>query len=435
MPIPFLVPIAIAAASTAAATTGVVSGAKAIKKNKDAKVVNENAQEIYQRAEAQVDVARKKSQKCLEDLGQQKLNVLNGSITHFLSVFEKIHSVRLKESTGINELQKLHLDKQDIAEMQKMSLMASSVLGGLVGGTGAGALAAFGAYGATMTFATASTGTAIASLSGVAATNATLAFLGGGALAAGGGGMALGSAVLGGALAGPAIAVLGIVMNASASKNLDNAYSNAAKAKEFAEGCKTIETLCNAISARAGLFTSLVSKLDIIFNRMIEQLETVVQTYGTDYSEYPEDAQSMVAMTLSVAGAIKKVLDTPILDEDGNVTVQSLNVHNEVSEFTKANNDGSSVSARELFDSLPAVKRYTTDVETSGVIKELERRSASDALLLQIQGKVLEGNLRVGSYCKLNGQEGVYKLIKIGQKDDLTECFVGQITKFTLKKL
>lgn len=435
MPIPFLVPIAIAAASTAAATTGVVSGAKAIKKNKDAKVVNENAQEIYQRAEAQVDVARKKSQKCLEDLGQQKLNVLNGSITHFLSVFEKIHSVRLKESTGINELQKLHLDKQDIAEMQKMSLMASSVLGGLVGGTGAGALAAFGAYGATMTFATASTGTAIASLSGAAATNATLAFLGGGALAAGGGGMALGSAVLGGAIAGPAIAVLGIVMNASASKNLDNAYSNAAKAKEFAEGCKTIETLCNAISARASLFSTLVSKLDIIFNRMIEQLETVVQTYGTDYSEYPEDAQAMVAMTLSVAGAIKKVLDTPILDEDGNVTVQSLNVHNEVSEFTKANNDGSSVSARELFDSLPAVKRYTTDVETSGVIKELERRSASDALLLQIQGKVLEGNLRVGSYCKLNGQEGVYKLIKIGQKDDLTECFVGQITKFTLKKL
>ena len=333
MPIPFLVPIAIAAASTAAATTGVVSGAKAIKKNKDAKIVNENAQDTCQRAETQVDQARKKSQKSLEDLGQRKLNILNGSITHFLTVFEKIHSIHLKESTGINELKKLHLDKQDIEEMQKMSMMASSVLGGLVGGAGAGALAAFGAYGATMTFATASTGTAIASLSGAAATNATLAFLGGGALAAGGGGMALGSAVLGGALAGPAIAVLGIVMNASASKNLDNAYSNAAKAKEFAEGCKTIETLCNAISARTILFSSLVSKLDIVFQRMIEQLETVVKTYGTDYSEYPEDAQSVVAMTLSIAGAIKKVLDTPILNEDGNVTVESLNVHNEVREF------------------------------------------------------------------------------------------------------
>jgi len=46
--------------------------------------------------------------------------------------------------------------------------------------------------------ATASTGTAIASLSGIAATNATLAALGGGTLAAGGGGVAAGTVVLAG---------------------------------------------------------------------------------------------------------------------------------------------------------------------------------------------------------------------------------------------
>lgn len=51
------------------------------------------------------------------------------------------------------------------------------------------------------TFGTASTGTAISTLFGAAATNATLAWLGGGALAAGGGGTAAGSALL--ALAGP----------------------------------------------------------------------------------------------------------------------------------------------------------------------------------------------------------------------------------------
>ena len=325
-----------------------------------------------------------------------------------------------------------------MTEMQKMSLMASSVLGGLVGGTGAGALAAFGAYGATMTFATASTGTAIASLSGAAATNATLAFLGGGALAAGGGGMALGSAVLGGALAGPAIAVLGIVMNASASKNLDNAYSNAAKAKEFAEGCKTIESLCNAISARASLFSTLVSKLDIILNRMIEQLEDIVETYGTDYSEYPEDAQSLVAMTMSVAGAIKKVLDTPILDEDGNVTVQSLNAHNEVAEFAKINlenKDDAFISARELFNSMPAVKHHTSEEEISGVIKELVRHSTPDALRIQIEGTLLEGRLTVGAYCKLDGQEQVYQVMTMGFAGNLTEFDAGRSTRFTLKKI
>ena len=46
------------------------------------------------------------------------------------------------------------------------------------------------------TFGTASTGTAISALSGAAATKAALAWLGGGALSSGGGGMAAGSAFL-----------------------------------------------------------------------------------------------------------------------------------------------------------------------------------------------------------------------------------------------
>ncbi|MOA59596.1 hypothetical protein D3C78_1842590 [compost metagenome] len=51
----------------------------------------------------------------------------------------------------------------------------------------------------------ASTGAAIAGLSGVAATNATLAWFGGGALAAGGAGMAGGAVVLGGLFAIPLV--------------------------------------------------------------------------------------------------------------------------------------------------------------------------------------------------------------------------------------
>ena len=51
-------------------------------------------------------------------------------------------------------------------------------------------------WGIATTFGVASTGTAISTLSGAAATNAALAWLGGGALAAGGGGMAAGEAFL-----------------------------------------------------------------------------------------------------------------------------------------------------------------------------------------------------------------------------------------------
>ena len=327
MPIPFLVPGAIAAASAAAAAVGIGSGAKAIKKNKQAKSINAEAQSTFDKAKTATERARNKSNKSLEKLGKTKLNVLDQSMNHFVEVFDQIHNVKLKDSVGLDELSKFHLDKQGLIEIRELGSMATSVIGGLVGGAGAGALTAFGAYGATMTFA---------SLSGVAATNATLAFLGGGALAAGGGGMALGSTILGGAVAGPAIAILGVVMNASASKNLDNAYSNKYKAEEAAESLKVVRTLCNGISKRSDMFTSLISKLDEILVELTAQLEEIVNTRGTNFARFNETERGIVAMSMSVAGAIKKVLDTPILTEAGELTEESKVVHAEMEKYIES---------------------------------------------------------------------------------------------------
>jgi len=93
----------------------------------------------------------------------------------------------------------------DLNSANRMAIAGAtgSALGALAG---AGTLAAISAWG------TASTGTAIASLSGAAATNASLAFLGGGSIAAGGGGVALGSAILTGGVVVVAIAGTAAVM-------------------------------------------------------------------------------------------------------------------------------------------------------------------------------------------------------------------------------
>ena len=330
------VPVLILGAAGIAALTGLGSGASALCKNEKAKDISMVAQATYDHAKGKAERAREKSSKCLEELGQLKLTVLDQSINRFIAAFEKIHNIELSDSTGLNELKKFRLDKQSTLEMRELGTMATSIIGGLVGGVGAGALAAFGAYGATMTFAAASTGTAIATLSGAAATNATLAFLGGGALAAGGGGMALGSAVLGGAVAGPAIAILGIVMNASASKNLDNAYTNKWNAEELAEGLNVVTTLCNGISGRAMMFTSLLGKLDLILANLTVELERINNTTGSDYRNYSGYEQNVVAMALSVAGAIKRVLDTPILNKDGSLSDTSASTREEIKGFLKS---------------------------------------------------------------------------------------------------
>ena len=89
---------------------------------------------------------------------------------------------------------------QDLKIANRQMIIGSAAVG-------AGFLFTTGTMAALATWGTASTGTAIATLSGAAATNASLALLGGGTIAMGGGGVVLGTAVLTGGTIVVAIAV------------------------------------------------------------------------------------------------------------------------------------------------------------------------------------------------------------------------------------
>ena len=320
MPLPFIIGAGIGIAT---GVTGIVKGVKAVMNNKEAKRVNQNAEDLIAEAKENVETARKYSSGSLEVLGRKKIFTLDNNMERFIKVFKKIKNIDVQESIGLDELTKFRIDSQAFTELREMSGYASSIASGVATGAIGGALAAFGAYSGTMTFAAASTGTAIASLSGAAATNATLAFLGGGSLAAGGLGMAGGMAVLGGLVAGPALAIMGFVIGAKASKNLDNAYSNLAEARKIAEELDTAAFLCNSIRRRSYMFHRLLVRLDILFLRLNYELEQIVKKRGRNYRKYATEQKHTVAQICSVAGAIKAVLDTPILTEDGCLTPQS----------------------------------------------------------------------------------------------------------------
>ena len=201
MPLPLLF-IGIAAA------TGGVGVGKTIKAGVDtynANDINKKANQIVEESTNYLNNQRMACGDSLKQLGAEKVFILNNNMTSFLDTFTKIKNVDFRETEGLLELSKLKIEEKDFVELKQLVNFAVSIAGGGVAGTAGGALAAFGAYGAAQALACASTGTAIASLSGAAATNATLAFFGGGSLAAGGLGMAGGTAVLGGLVAGPAL--------------------------------------------------------------------------------------------------------------------------------------------------------------------------------------------------------------------------------------
>lgn len=110
---------------------------------------------------------------------------------------------------------------------------AGAALGAGLGGLGAGGIGAMGLFTAVGTFGTASTGAAIGALHGIAATNATLAALGGGALAAGGYGIAGGIAVLGGTVALPAVLAAGAVYAVRRQTTQKEASAKVADAERF----------------------------------------------------------------------------------------------------------------------------------------------------------------------------------------------------------
>ena len=200
MPLPLLF-IGIAAVTGA---TGVGTTVKAGINQNNAKKLNRNSEERLAQAGERLNVLRKQCGDSLESLGAEKISVINGSLKDFVDTFSNIKNVDFTDSVGLEEIKKFHIDQKSFDDMAEIDgLVKTMTIGAMKGITG-GALTAFGAYSAAASFATASTGTAIGTLSGAAASNATLAFFGGGSLASGGLGMAGGTAIItgGGALIG-----------------------------------------------------------------------------------------------------------------------------------------------------------------------------------------------------------------------------------------
>lgn len=327
MPLP-LIPVAIAMG--ASALFGAGKTAKAVINSKEADKLNDAASYILNNSKESLELAKKQCSNALEYLGYKKLYILNDSVSEFISSFEKLKNVNFQSSVGMDELNKFITDEAKFKEIKEVSILASSIIQGVGGGAVAGAAIAFGAYGAVGAFGAASTGAAIATLNGAVATNATLAFLGGGTIAAGGLGVAGGMAVLGGMVAAPALLVIGLISDSKASAKLDAAKANLAEAQTIAEGLKNMEIMAYAISRRAQMFNRLLIKLDSYLTPLVYEMENIIASKSEDFSKFDENEQETIAKAVSLVKSVKTILDTPIIDDNGGVTEQSLLVAQDI---------------------------------------------------------------------------------------------------------
>lgn len=165
------------------------------------------------------------------------------------------------------------------------------------------------AMGVATTFGVASTGTAISALSGAAATNAALAWIGGGTLAAGGGGVSAGTAFL--ALAGPVgWTIAGVMLTGSLGGSLYASHKNKVEAEKLVTERVNVE--------------NMIRKFEIMINQVIYTIEETMiqmkgvsavekQLVGDDYNLFTSDekmkAGILVNSTLGLVQLINKELD------------------------------------------------------------------------------------------------------------------------------
>ncbi|MDE7256045.1 MAG: hypothetical protein K2N54_07725, partial [Helicobacter sp.] len=246
MPLP-LIPLVAAIGAGAAAIYSGKKGYDAYNDNKEAGKYRDESSELYNAAAQSLNEYQKDVQNLFEELGRMQAKIVHNNLGRYEELVAKLEindNVELQEVLGKESLQSLREIKDSIVNL-------TTTLGGLAASSLAGAMAGFGAFGAAGLFATAGTGTAIASLHGIAATNATLAFFGGGTLAAGGLGIAGGMWVLGGIVAAPALAIFSAVLASDFEKKKEDAKSYYLTIKALSETMEAEALTWKAIGNRA----------------------------------------------------------------------------------------------------------------------------------------------------------------------------------------
>lgn len=326
---------------------------------KEAKEINQRAQYDFETARDRVNEVRELTEKTLETYGRTKLEIYDTSIRSFVSEYDRIKGVELSSIQASDSLSHQVLSSINIRETNFQIIDGVKAL---IAGGGAGAVSGAVTFGAVGLFASASTGTAISALSGAAATNATLAFLGGGSLAAGGGGVALGTAVLGGLVAIPVLLVGGFVLNAKAREALEIAKENRAQTERFVsetqaaisamnvirERCEQMKSVLIQLNSHLGKMTQGVKvisdeqiqsrPLKRAFHKCKKLLESALIKIGfsvpkwlkkplkVDYAKFTQSQKNYLWIATSLAQTTKNILDTDLLTKEGTIASNSQNV-------------------------------------------------------------------------------------------------------------
>ena len=297
MPLPLIVPIAIGGVALATGGGLTINARRKIKKAIDNYEAAYKEYVLkYERYEAYHDGTEQR----LQELG--RVRVAGMEAVREAIDFIKRAKLANPEVIGDEEVKVADLETLDQAYGDILKTLAGGGLS-IAGGTGAGALTALGAYGLVGALGTASTGAAIGGLSGAAASSATLAWFGGGAIAAGGLGIAGGTAVLGSIVAAPIPVAIGAFQQVKARRIQR-------ESEDRIRGLKLKEAEIRRDYAKLSAVRQRCEEVQRTISDLIEQLQIALQNAS------PNIAQD-VYRVVQIAKTLRAAIDEPVVPERG----------------------------------------------------------------------------------------------------------------------
>ncbi|MFP6271356.1 sortase [Helicobacter pylori] len=293
MPLPFI----LAGVAIAAAGYGV-------KKGIDALDADCEADEFIKKAESLKEEATKKAKSAQSDcklafarFGEKKLRVLSHSVSNFLNHFH-----RLKRSTitieGINmqDIQRQVSDARNfLNQLNANGIDGDSVLG-VFAGFGSLYISSF----------------------------TTGAILGGGLAASGLAGMA----VLGGIVAGPALAILGALSADEMEKKREDAKAYLSQVEVAVKKADVVVDNLQAVRKVVDLFTRQITKFDALFFSLSQDAIATMKKHNYDTSLYNQKEKDQLCVTVSTLSSLSAFLKVSIMDEHQKLNKKAQNALN-----------------------------------------------------------------------------------------------------------
>lgn len=409
----------LAGGAAASAAYGIAKGIKASDDNAKAKNTIYDAERLFNSAKSRYERTKNDMTKSLEELGETKLRAYANDILYFCALFNSFKNITIESKVSAEDITKLNLTEPETFKAVEIEAMeASELVKTGLRAIGAGVLAGIGSYGGAMMFASASTGTAISALSGAAATNATLAWFGGGSLAAGGFGIAGGTAALGGIVAGPAIAIMGMVSAAKAEENLSKANATYSEAENKAEKLNTASDFMSSVESIANNYNDFITAFESLYLPILRKLHYIQEkayknqlsgiitkvkklfgiTTKIDFSLLPKDEKEILHIAYLMTQILMGILRTSLLDKNSDICEEA---------YTSLE------SAENLIDEIP--DNWCEQIETICENETDENISEKYCLetVINIDGKSITSTEKIG----LNKTESISKS-KVNKEDE-----------------